>query len=59
MPSHRAKPEDIIENSPNEHREKNQGESGARKKRNKGQSQGPLPGEDENNLDDRTDSKNR
>jgi hypothetical protein len=56
MPSDMAKPEDIIENSPNKRGEKGDGERNAGEKRNLSE---PLPGEDENNPDDRTDSNDR
>ena len=54
----REKPEDILENSP--HRgEKTDADGSRSAQQDKRRSQGPLPGEDENNLDDRTDSNDR
>lgn len=55
----RAKPEDILENSPPRNGEKTDADGSRSSGHDKQRQQGGLPGEDENNLDDRTDDTDR
>ena len=59
MPIDRARPEDIIEKQPHGRDAASDGEASTNQGQNKNRQRGSLPGEDENNLDDRTDTDER